>query len=140
VPLLKGNANPSIRHNGVSALLSLDDERLLVLERAYVASDNGVGNNTVRLFESIVTERGSTHDTPSKAPLLPKRLVLDFDEVIDQLEPGYQSLDNFEGMTLGPPFPSGDASLLLVSDNNFNDRQRTVFLAFRLVGVHQAVD
>jgi hypothetical protein len=43
-------------------------------------------------------------------------------------------------MTLGPPFPSGDASLLLVSDNNFNDRQRTVFLAFRLVGVHQAVD
>ena len=43
-------------------------------------------------------------------------------------------LDNLEGMTLGPQLPDGTRSLLLVSDDNFNDLQATQFLLFRLRG------
>jgi hypothetical protein len=110
-------------NNGVSELLGIDDRRLLVLERAYVPLAERHGINTIRIFESSIPLEGST---------LPKRLVLDLDDVIERLEPGLQSLDNFEGMTLGPSFPSGEPSLLLVSDDNFRAEQRTVFLAFRV--------
>ncbi|MEL7243347.1 MAG: esterase-like activity of phytase family protein [Cyanobacteria bacterium J06643_5] len=41
-------------------------------------------------------------------------------------------LDNTEGLTIGATFPSGQPSLILVSDNNFNRLQRTQFLVFRL--------
>jgi hypothetical protein len=44
-------------------------------------------------------------------------------------------LDNLEGMTLGPRLPDGSQSLVLVSDNNFNDIQLTQFLLFRLNGL-----
>ena len=41
-------------------------------------------------------------------------------------------LDNLEGMALGARLPDGTQSLLLVSDDNFNDAQRSQFLLFRL--------
>lgn len=41
-------------------------------------------------------------------------------------------LDNLQGMTLGPRLRDGTQSLLLVSDNNFDDQQATQFLLFRL--------
>ena len=40
-------------------------------------------------------------------------------------------LDNLQGMTLGPRLRDGTQSLLLVSNNNFNDQQTTQFLLFR---------
>jgi hypothetical protein len=133
VPRLR-SGEPIDPENGVSELLSLDDRRLLVLERAYVAVAGAHGTNSVRIFESVIRE-GSPASATSEAqlpPLLAKRLVLDLDDVLGQLEPGQQSLDNFEGMTLGPKLPSGERSLLLVSDDNFSSEQRTVFLALRL--------
>ena len=39
-------------------------------------------------------------------------------------------LDNLEGMTWGPRLPTGQPTLILVSDNNFSGRQVTQFLAF----------
>lgn len=44
-------------------------------------------------------------------------------------------LDNLEGMTLGPRLPDGTKSLLLVSDDNFNEAQITQFLLFRIRGL-----
>jgi hypothetical protein len=129
--------SPAVVLNGVAELVSLDEERLLVLERAYVAQAAGGGGvNTVRIFEirrpAGTATGSSTFGAPP--PLLDKRLILDLDQVIDRLEPGHQRLDNFEGMTRGPRFPSGAQSLLLVSDDNFSERQRTVFLALRIEG------
>ncbi len=46
------------------------------------------------------------------------------------------TLDNLEGMTLGPRLPDGTESLLLVSDNNFDEAQVTQFLLFRLKQGH----
>jgi hypothetical protein len=41
-------------------------------------------------------------------------------------------IDNLEGMAFGARLPDGSRSLLLVSDNNFSDRQITQFLLFKL--------
>lgn len=54
-----------------------------------------------------------------------KKLLLDLNELSIPL-------DNLQAMTLGPRLPDGTQSLLLVSDNNFNDQQTTQFLLFRL--------
>jgi hypothetical protein len=132
VPRPTSGAAP-IQHNGVAELLSLDDERLLVLERAYVAPENGPGKNTVRIFETRIPRAAPASTTiEAPSPLLAKRLVLDLDDILGQLEPGQQTLDNLEGMTFGPRLPSGEQSLLLVSDDNFSSDQRTLFLAFRI--------
>ncbi|MEO1374004.1 MAG: esterase-like activity of phytase family protein [Cyanobacteria bacterium J06635_10] len=42
------------------------------------------------------------------------------------------ALDNTEGLTTAASLPNGEPSLILVSDNNFNNLQRTQFLAFQL--------
>lgn len=123
---------PTGGNNGVSELLSLDERRLLVLERAYVPLEEGQGPSTIRIFEATLPE---ALPPPVPPPMLQKRLVLDLDDIVPRLEPGAQSLDNVEGMTLGPELPSGDASLLLVTDDNFRAQQRTVFLAFRARGL-----
>lgn len=123
---------PAGGDNGASELLSLDDRRLLVLERAYVRLAEGQGPSTIRIFEVALPSEPALLGAPPQ--VLSKRLVLDLDAIIPKLEPGKQSLDNMEGMTLGPELPSGEKSLLLVSDDNFRSEQRTVFLAFRVRG------
>lgn len=54
-----------------------------------------------------------------------KKLLLDLNKLSIPL-------DNLQGMTLGPRLRDGSASLLLVSDDNFNAQQTTQFLLFRL--------
>jgi hypothetical protein len=116
--------------NGVSELVALDERRLLVLERSYVElSPDERGRNVVRIFEVEVPQAPPPAGAP---PLLAKRLVLDLDTVVSRFDAEQQLLDNFEGMTLGPPSARGARSLLLVSDDNLSPRQRTVFLAFEL--------
>jgi hypothetical protein len=64
-----------------------------------------------------------------------KELVLDLDDVLDQLSSEYPRLDNLEAMGLGPELPGGGRALLLASDDNFQSKQRTQFLLFRLRGI-----
>lgn len=123
------SGTPTGGNNGVSELVSLDDRRLWVLERGYVPLQEGPGPTTVRIFEVTLPDVPAP---PQQPELLSKRLVLDLGDITSALEPGAQTLDNLEGMTLGPELPSGDQSLLLVSDDNFRADQRTVFLAFRV--------
>lgn len=124
-------------NNGVSDLVALDERRLLALERGYVTPDGGTGVNTIRIFEVDVEVPARLPPGDASLPRVSKRLVLDLNDVIQRLEPGLQTLDNFEGMALGPRLPSGARSLLLVSDDNFGAHQRTVFLAFALRGFDQ---
>jgi hypothetical protein len=44
-------------------------------------------------------------------------------------------LDNLEGMTLGPKLADKSQSLLLISDDNFQPKQVTQLLLFRLKGI-----
>jgi hypothetical protein len=121
-------------NNGVSELVAVDERRLLVLERAYAGVvGSRPGQNTIRVFE-VVIEPTASPGGGAAAPSarVAKRLVLDLNDVVERFDVGQRTLDNFEGMALGPRLPSGARSLLLVSDDNFSDRQRTVFVAFAL--------
>lgn len=122
-------APPEVIANGLTELVALDLEgTFLGLERTF--GFTGVG---AKIFQVVV---GDATDITNVASLkgrlgqlkpLKKKLVLDLSEL------GIY-LDNLEGMTLGPRLPDGSQSLLLVSDDNFNEEQVTQFLLFRLSG------
>jgi len=42
------------------------------------------------------------------------------------------TLDNVEGLEFGPVLPDGRRSLVLISDDNFSDSQKTQVLLFAL--------
>jgi hypothetical protein len=58
---------------------------------------------------------------------LKKELVINLNTL------GLDKVDNVEGMTFGKKLPNGNDSLVLVSDNNFNDTQVTQFIAFEVI-------
>jgi hypothetical protein len=138
--------------SSLGELVALGELRFLALERSFTAETVGAGHpdykgvyvtkasrSAARIFE--VSCQGATDviGIPSlrvaALPVIPcrKRLVLDLDSIIPRLSPGFQSIDNMEGMTLGPRLPNGNHTLIVVSDNNFNPKQRTQFLAFEIM-------
>ena len=113
--------------NGLTELLALPTEGYFFsLERTYGFTGAGA-----KIFQVIV---GNATDTSNIASLrgnivqvqpLKKELLLDLQDLDIYL-------DNLEGMTLGPRLPDGTRSLLLISDDNFNDEQISQLLLFRL--------
>ncbi|MEO1127299.1 MAG: esterase-like activity of phytase family protein [Cyanobacteria bacterium J06639_16] len=113
--------------NGLSELLSLDQAgHFLGLERAF-----GFKGFEIKLYQlatggatdssTLVSAKGELNGiTP-----IQKQLVLDLADLDIPL-------DNFEAMTLGVPVDNGNQSLLLASDDNFDDAQTTEFLLFKL--------
>ncbi|MBL1077050.1 esterase-like activity of phytase family protein [Nocardia sp. 2] len=118
---------PGAGGNGVASLLavdSLEPTEYLVLERAFV---EGVGNK-IRIYEIDTSAATNILDAPATgARPVTKRLLVDLADL------GLPAIDNLEGMTWGPNLPSGERTLLLVSDDNFADRQLTqlIVLAVR---------
>lgn len=110
----------SFATNGLVELLALDNTgTLLALERSF---STGVGNS-IKLYE--VRTQGATDisgfdavDGFSIDAVADKRLLLDLADL-------GLTLDNIEGMTLGPVLEDGRQSLILVSDNNFSPTQTT---------------
>ncbi|MBS1962262.1 MAG: esterase-like activity of phytase family protein [Bdellovibrionales bacterium] len=121
--------------NGLSELLALNDHELLALERGA----SGVGENAVdhiRIFRVTLDGATDLKGLPTvkgkHIRLAKKELVLDLDQILRDLDPKWRSLDNLEGMAFGPRLPNGNRTLLLVSDDNYNPKQRTQLLAFEI--------
>ncbi|MCB0408031.1 MAG: esterase-like activity of phytase family protein [Bdellovibrionales bacterium] len=118
---------------GVPDLVILNENELLVLERAYLAARS---KNRIRLF--LVNCEGATNVAKmdslknQQITTCKKELLYDFDLLIGQLSEEYPVVDNIEGMDLGPKLPDGSRLLIFVSDNNFRDAQRTQFLFFKM--------
>ena len=124
----------AFRTNGLVELLAIDNNgTYLALERAFSV---GVGN-TVRLYE--VLSQGAldvsslddlfdeANDVPFEIdPAVKKRLLIDFADL------ELTTVDNLEALAFGPRFSDGRQSLIVASDNNFNDTQVTQFIAFAL--------
>ncbi|MCO1579459.1 esterase-like activity of phytase family protein [Crossiella sp. SN42] len=123
-PMEKVFAEPvpagAFANNGVVAILPVteqDPHRFLVMERSFVT---GVGNK-VRIYE--ITTAGASNvknvDSLAGAEIRPvrKKLLADLGTL------GLSTVDNVEGMTWGPRLPSGERSLVLVSDDNFSATQ-----------------
>ena len=115
---------------GLTDLLVIDQGgHFLSLERSF-----GLGGLSGKLFQ--LSTGGATDIAPidslaaGSEGIMPiqKRLLLDLGEL------GIP-LDNFEGLSFGPQLPDGSKSLILVSDDNFNELQVTDFLLFRFKGV-----
>lgn len=114
--------------NGLTELLALQTEGyFLSLERTFGFTGAGA-----KIFQVVV---GDATDTSNIASLkgdlgqlrtLKKELLLDLQDLNIYL-------DNLEGMTVGPRLPDGSRSLLLISDDNFNDEQISQLLLFRLL-------
>ena len=121
--------------NGISEMLALNDTELLVVERGTSLGLKGA-RNRIRIYRASL---GGATDVSRVASLksrsfrpVEKRLVLDLDTILPELDRDFRSTDNIEGMTFGPRLPNGNRTLILVSDNNFNPLQRTQFLAFEI--------
>ena len=62
-----------------------------------------------------------------------KRLLLDLTELTNE-DGSPLWLENIEAISFGPTLPTGNRTLVLVADNNFQNSQQTQFLAFEVVG------
>ena len=131
----------SLIYGGLVELVALSSQRLLALERIFIQEVEGKGRSVTR-SRIYDVELGAATDVRGIASLstdlewrpVSKQLLLDLDDIRDELTPGFQTLDNLEGMGLGPELEGGGRALLLVSDDNFRASQRTQFLLFRLEG------
>jgi hypothetical protein len=120
-------APEGVENQGLSDLLVLDQGgHLLGLERSF-----GITGFGIKLYQLVM---GGATDitvipnlsggTEGITPIY-KRLLLDLSDLSIPL-------DNYEAMTIGPQLSDGSQSLVLLSDDNFNDLQTTELLLFRL--------
>ncbi|MEV7008148.1 esterase-like activity of phytase family protein [Streptosporangium sp. NPDC051022] len=114
--------------SGVSEILAIDDHRYLALERSWI---EGV-NYRVKLYE--VDLRGATDvlnddslATGGSYRPVTKRLVHEF-------APTDVPVQNLESLAWGPRLISGECTLVVGSDDNFDAREVTQFLAFAVRG------
>jgi hypothetical protein len=135
-PLPEPPFTPRFAVTGLVELLALGDRDFLALERGYAEeAPQGRSVNHIRIFR--MTLEGATDVSGLESlkgqsfATARKTLILDLANV-KGLSRELTNLDNFEGMTFGSVLPDGSRTLLLVSDDNFNARQRTSFLWFRL--------
>lgn len=117
--------------NGLSEILAVDAQRLLVLERSGVQGADGRFAYHIRLY---LAELAGATDVSGLASLagqgyqtLNKRLLLDLDAA------GLAHVDNLEGMSWGPVLANGHRSLVIISDDNFSPDQVTQLLAFEVL-------
>jgi hypothetical protein len=123
--------------NGVSEVLALDDNRLLVLERSGVNDGNNHWTSHIRIYEADAGAASNVADMESLVDRsyqpLAKRLLLNLDKLPALGSAALPKIDNIEGLSFGPDLPNGHRTLVLVSDNNFNPDQITQFLAFEIL-------
>jgi hypothetical protein len=118
---------PSNGINGLTEILAIDrGGHFLSLERDFRGLKFGaklfqIATGSASDISSLPSLKGSTVNIKP----IRKQLLLDLDKL------GIR-LDNLEGMTLGPLLADGSQSLILVSDNNFQEAQVNQFLLFRL--------
>jgi len=121
------NPTGSFSTNGLVELLALDNNgTFLSLERSF---STGVGNS-VKLYQTSILGATDISDLDSVNPaevdaVAQKRLLLDFADL------GI-TLDNLEGLALGPTLEDGRQSLIVIADNNFSSTQFTQVLSFAL--------
>lgn len=112
--------------NGVPDILSLGNNKLLVIERSF---STGRLPCTIKVF--IANLEGATDvsninlKTPSDYVAAAKKLLLNMDDL------GIYT-DNIEGVTFGPILPNGHKTLLFVADNNFNPLEKSQIFLFEI--------
>lgn len=117
------------RHdNGVSEILAVDAQTLLVVERNGHETAEGVFGFDIRLYLASTEAATQVQDLATlrgqAVQAMAKRLLLNLADA------GLGTIDNIEAAAWGPRLADGRASLLLMSDDNFSPQQRTQLLLF----------
>ncbi len=117
--------------NGVSEILVINEHQLFVLERSGVQDAAGVFKFYIRLYELDILGATDIKDIASlknsNYVSVRKRLVLNLNEA------GLPKIDNIEGIAWGRKLPNGHDTIVLVSDDNFDQTQVTQFLVFEIL-------
>ncbi len=113
--------------NGLVAMLAVSDTQFIMVERSISFRPGFV----IKLYLGDIANATDVSALDSIAgqdiQVVEKQLLLDLTTL-------GLTLDNIEAITFGPVLPNGERSLILVSDNNFQELQVTQFLAFRVTG------
>ena len=113
--------------NGVPDILSLGNNKLLVIERSF---STGRLPCTIRIFTADLNDATDVSfltlkDNPSFTPAK-KTLLLNMDDL------GIYT-DNIEGVTFGPLLPNGHKTLVFIADNNFTFVEKAQVLLFEVI-------
>jgi hypothetical protein len=104
--------------NGISEILAVDNNTLLVLERSVINSSPSIKIYQVSLTGATdISTYNSVSSAPASVKPVQKTLVADLFSR-EFISAGFRP-DNFEGMSFGPTLPNGNRTLILTSDNNF---------------------
>jgi hypothetical protein len=114
--------------NGVPDILSIGDNKLLVMERSF---STGRLPCTIKIYEADLSGATNIRNNTSlqqhtKFVPATKRLILNLDSL------GVFTV-NIEGMTFGPTLPNGHRTLVCVADNNFAVFEKTQFFLFEII-------
>lgn len=118
----------AFRVNGVSEILWLEDEKLLVMERSFSMGRLGC---TIKLYVADLkdaTDVSTLYSLKDKNAYkaAPKKLLLNMDSL-------NQHIDNVEGITFGPVLPNGRPSVICIADNNFQSLQKQQVFLFEVL-------
>ena len=128
-PVHTASPEDGLAVTGIVEVLALSAELVLVLERSFVADADS--RHSIKLFEACLGSATDVSQIPSLADadsVVPaqKRLIADLADLAPHI-------GNVEGMTFGPNLPSGEPTLVVVTDNNFApELQETKFIAFEI--------
>ncbi len=115
--------------NGVSEMLALSENEFLVIERAYA----DLVGNTIRIVKATI--QPNTTDVRQISSLVNAQYQSISKQTLLELPIQYNSIkiENIEGISWGPTLANGHRTLILVSDNNFQNQKNTQFLAFEVL-------
>lgn len=118
----------------ISDILTLNERSLLVVEKSFLTQPSI--RNTVRIYRvEIPSNVTNIQDISSlngaEFVAVYKVLWTDLDNFA--VAPGFPKLDNVEGIIFGPTLANGNNTLLVITDNNFSRRQKTLIYAFEII-------
>ncbi|HDZ1004096.1 TPA: esterase-like activity of phytase family protein [Klebsiella variicola] len=121
-----------INDNGLSDIIAVSDDKLLVIERSGRNASEGFKNwdFSIKVYIADLSEAtnikgiSSLSDIENKSTLqtASKKLLIDFADYTD-------APDCIEGVTFGPEL-DGKKTIIFVSDNNFQPYQKNKFFMF----------
>ncbi|MBE9187059.1 esterase-like activity of phytase family protein [Microcoleus sp. LEGE 07076] len=112
--------------NNLTELVTIGGGQFLSLERSF-----GMSGYSARIYQvaaGAATDTSRIKSFKGKMAMVEpvrKKLLLDLSELGIPLY-------NLEGMTLGPQLPDGSKSVVLVSDDNFDEAEKTQFILLSL--------
>ncbi len=117
-PLEVGPLYPGARDRGVSEIISGEDGSLYTIEHSYVPGQGNRGEIYRITLDGATKVLGKEALDGSETPAR-KELVFDFASLPEHP-------DNIEALAWAPRLADGRAQLLVTSDDNFSDKQRTL--------------